>query len=139
MGFVRELNEGVKRIYSSMDEYKLEEPKYTDENDIVTLKLTNMSYSNNRNISRGTLEKITENYKTYNPTKKDIIDILLFHGDLTLDIIEKKSRSGLRAIQNNIKELINDGIVVKYSEKIRDRDALYGIIRPLSEHNKNKQ
>lgn len=133
MGFVRELNEGVKRIYSSMDEYKLEEPCYTDENSIVTLKLINASYSNDKNISREVLEKIAKNYKEYNSTKKAIIDKLLYHGDSTLEEIEKTSKSGLRAIQSNIKGLMDDGIVVRYSEKIRDKNAHYGILRPISE------
>ena len=137
MGFVRELNEGVKRIYSSMDEYRLDEPYYTDENDIVTLKLVNASYGNDKNISRDVLEKIAKNYKEYNATKKAIIDRLLFRGDCTLDEIEKANKSGLRAIQNNIKDLIDDGIVVRYSEKIRDKNAIYGITKPLSEHYKN--
>lgn len=133
MGFVRELNEGVKRIYSSMNEYRLDEPRYTDDNDIVTLKLINASYSNDKNISRNVLEKIAKNYMGYNSTKKAIIDRLLYRGDSTLEDIEKASIAGQRAIQNNIKDLINDGIVTRYSKKTRDKNARYGILRPISE------
>ena len=139
MGFVRELNEGVKRIYSSMDEYRLDEPCYTDDNNVVTLKLINASYSNDKNISREVLEKIAKNYGGYNLTKKDIIDRLLYHGESTLDEIKEASKSGLRAIQSNIKDLIDDHIVVKYSGKKRDKNARYGILRPISEYHKVKQ
>ena len=85
------------------------------------------------------LEKIAKNYGSYNLTKKDIIDRLLYHGESTLDEIKEASKSGLRAIQSNIKDLIDDHIVVKYSGKKRDKNAHYGILRPISEYHKVKQ
>ena len=40
-GFVRELNEGVKRIYADMKEQNLESPIYTETEQAVTLILKN--------------------------------------------------------------------------------------------------
>lgn len=125
MGYVRELNEGVKRIYSSMTESELSDPIYTDKDSIVTLRLENPIYSNEKSLPSALLEDIIEKLGTYNLTKKQIISFLLKYGHGTIAAISNFSQSGERAIRKNLDSLIKEGVVVRHSDKQRDKNAQY--------------
>ena len=129
MGYVRELNEGVKRIYSSMIEYKLSEAVYTDSDSIVTLKLENSVYKNERNLPAGLLDRISDKLKNYNATKKVIIGYLLKFGHGTILEISDFSKIGDRAIRNNLDDMIKDGIIFRNSNKQRDKNATYAFLQ----------
>lgn len=128
MGYVRELNEGVKRIYSSMMESELSDPIYTDKDSIVTLRLENPVYSNEKRLSSTLLEDIMERLRTYNRTKRQIISFLLRNGHGTMAEISNFSQSGERAVRNNLDSLIEEGVVVRHSDKRRDKNAQYTFI-----------
>lgn len=125
MGYVRELNEGVKRIYSSMSAYRLSAPTYTDKDSIVTLTLENSAYRNEKNLPIGLLDKISNNLSSYNKTKKAIIAFLLGHGHGTITEISQSTNIGDRAIRNNLDDMVQDGIVTRNSNKKRDKNAKY--------------
>lgn len=125
MGYVRELNEGVKRIYSSMMESELSDPIYTDKDSIVTLRLENPIYSNEKHLSATLLDGIMEKLGSYNPTKKQIISFLFRKGHGTITEISNFCQIGERAIRNNLDSLIEEGIVVRHSNKQRDKNAQY--------------
>ena len=72
-GYVRELNEGVKRIFSSMAQSMLPTPIYKDDNDIVTLILENKVAHNRRAISAGVKDTISSNWTNYNDTEQKMI------------------------------------------------------------------
>ena len=129
MGYVRELNEGVKRIYSSMNEYKLSEPVYSDENSIVTLKLENSTFLNEKSLPADLLDKISIKMKDYNTTKKSIVDYLLKHGSGTIANIAKSIKTGERATRNNLDSMIRDGIIFRNSSKQRDKNAEYAFVQ----------
>ncbi len=125
MGYVRELNEGVKRIYSSMSESRLSEPVYTDEDSIVTLRLENPAYRSEKRLPADFLKNITEKMGSYNLTKKSIISYLLMNGHATIRELAKHSDASDRTIRNNLDGLIVDGVIVRNSEKQRDKNAKY--------------
>ena len=56
-GFVRELNEGVKRIYADMKEQNLESPIYTETEQAVTLILKNNIEQRNKMTAKLTLDQ----------------------------------------------------------------------------------
>ena len=72
MEYVRELNEGVKRIYASMDALNLV-TKYIDKDDIVTLQLINNAYDNGRNIPDNFYNRLTQKMCDYGETKRQIV------------------------------------------------------------------
>lgn len=125
MGYVRELNEGVKRIYSSMTESELSDPIYIDKDSIVTLRLENPIYSNEKRLPSALLENVIEKLETYNLTKKQIISFLLKNGHGTIAEISNFSQSGERAVRKNLDSLIEEGIIIRHSNKQRDKNAQY--------------
>ncbi|MBR2587567.1 putative DNA binding domain-containing protein [Candidatus Saccharibacteria bacterium] len=125
MGYVRELNEGVKRIFESMSEHNLSEPIYSDQDSIVTLRLDNPIYLNEKKLSADLLEEISRKMASYNPTKKEIIDFLLRKGHGTILEISNSINMGERAVRNNLEAMMCDGIIVRKSKKQRDKNAIY--------------
>lgn len=129
MGYVRELNEGVKRIYNSMSEYKLAEPIYSDKDSIVTLRLENSTFLNEKSLPADLLDRISGKMASYNATKKAIIDYLLKHGYGTISDISKEIETGERATRNNLDSMVRDGIIFRNSNKQRDKNAKYAFIQ----------
>ena len=56
-GWVREMNEGVKRIYSEMESYFLHEPKYTEPGNKVVLTLKNNILSRHLRVNDKMMKK----------------------------------------------------------------------------------
>lgn len=125
MGYVRELNEGVKRIYSSMNLSKLKEPIYTDKDSIVTLILRNPIYLNEKQLPAQLLEKIMKKFPAFNHTKQKIINFLLEKGHGTIQEMADNFGVSDRAIRKNLDALILEKIVIRKSEKQRDKNANY--------------
>jgi len=67
MGFVRQLNEGVSRIYQSMEKSMLSTPEYVEKNGSVYLTLRNKISNHTKTISDVILKTIQENWATYKP------------------------------------------------------------------------
>ena len=125
MGYVRELNEGVPRIYGAMHESMLAEPCYSDKNNTVTLVLRNNVSDKKETILATVKERLGENWKSLNDSQRKIINILLneYQANLPkfvteLEIIEK-------SVRTNLKELIDLKIIEKVSKKLRDKNAIY--------------
>ena len=131
MGYVRELNEGVKHIYNSMSEYRLSEPIYTDNDSIVTLRLENSAYKNEKSLPAGLLDKISDKLSGYNMTKKTIIGYLLKFGHGTISEMAEFSNVGDRSIRNNLDDMVRDGIIFRNSEKQRDKNAQYAFVQKV--------
>ena len=125
MGYVRELNEGVARIYQSMNESELSEPVYTDQDSIVTLHLYNPIYLNEQHLSTNRFKSIVAELSHCNLTERRIIDFLLRNGHGTVAELAVFCQKGERAVRNNLDMMIAKGIVVRRSEKIRDKNAQY--------------
>ena len=119
-GWVRELNEGVKKIYSDMVEYGLDEPEYRNSANAVTLILKN-------NIAeRGT------NKTSFNPSNDVLSDVLndgLNESDRTLlDLImrapsetqswySEEAGFSIAKVQRIMKKLQEQGIIYRQGAK----------------------
>jgi ATP-dependent DNA helicase RecG len=125
MGFVRELNEGVKRIFASMSDLQLTEPIYEDKDDIVTLTLANTIFGNEKHIPSEILVKMNNDMENYGDTKRRVVLYLLQKGHGTINDIAETLDLSKRAIRNNLHSLIDDGIVKRNSDKQRDINAIY--------------
>lgn len=126
MGFVRQLNEGVSRIYQSMEKSMLSTPEYVERNGNVYLTLRNKISKHTKTISDSILKAIQDNWKSYNDTQKRILQYLFYHNQATIDelvevtgIHEKNVRLYLNQFMDNEK------ILDRLSEKQRDKNAKY--------------
>jgi ATP-dependent DNA helicase RecG len=125
MGYVRELNEGVPRIFSAMHQSMLAEPVYTDVNDTVTLTLRNKVTEHKETIHADVLSAIEKNWADFTSTQRSLVNHLFEHFEATLESLAESIQVSEQAIRNNLKKLETLGIVERLSEKQRDRFAIY--------------
>jgi len=125
MGYVRELNEGVPRIYRTMQEFMLASPEYTDINDTITLTLRNKVSDHKETILAEVLEQISEEWDLFNDSQRQIILLLFENQEATIEQMIKYVDVSDQAIRYNLKKLETLGVVERVSEKIRDPKAVY--------------
>ncbi|MBL7788936.1 MAG: putative DNA binding domain-containing protein [Chitinophagales bacterium] len=126
MGFVRQLNEGVSRIYQSMEKSMLSIPEYVEKNGNVYLTLRNKVSKHTKTISDSILTKIHENWHFYNDTQRRILQYLFYHNQATLsELIEATHihEKNVRQYLNHFIEIEN--ILDRLSNKQRDKNAKY--------------
>lgn len=97
LGLVKELNEGVSRIYEEMNEFFLDEPEYTyEDGDILKLTLKNNIVMRDKRVHE-TLqknEKIKNNWDLLSPIEKDILRFINDRGEAgTSDLMNYTGRS----------------------------------------------
>lgn len=85
MGFVRQLNEGVSRIYQSMEKSMLSSPEYVVRNGNVYLTLRNKISKHTKTIPDFILKVIEQNWFTYNDSQKRILQFLFYNNQATLE------------------------------------------------------
>lgn len=127
MKYVRELNEGVNRIYDSMKALNLSDPIYTDVDSIVTLTLENKVAKNRFSVNMDIMERIMLKWGTFSDTQKSIITCILAQGEITINELVKLIGVTDRAIRSNLKNLISNGFIEKKTDKKRDKNAKYAI------------
>ncbi len=125
MGYVRELNEGVNRIYQSMEKSMLSEPEYIDKDNIVTLILRNSIANNKKTIPSIVIDKISSDWKKFNSTQRKIVQYLFVNGYGTVSLISKKINIAERTVKNYLNILKKEKIVKRLSNKKRDKNAKY--------------
>lgn len=125
MGYVRELNEGVNRIYQSMEQSMLSEPKYVDSNNIVRLTLENKISGHKRTIPDDTMNYISKNWKEFKETERLIFHKLFKDQEATITELSQFCGVSEKAVRGYINQLINKNILLKDSDKIRDKNAKY--------------
>lgn len=126
MGFVRQLNEGVSRIYQSMEKSMLSTPEYIEKNGNVYLTLRNKISNHTKTISDKILKTIQDNWASYNLTQKRILQYLFHHNEATIkELVEVIGihEKNVRLYLNQFME--NEKIINRLSEKQRDKNAKY--------------
>ena len=124
-GYVRELNEGVPRIFNAMSKSMLAEPEYLNSHDTVTLTLRNQVASRRETIHADVLERIEETWELLNHSQRELVNCLLESFEATLESFAVHLQLSEQAVRYNLKTLIGLGIITKASDKIRDRNAIY--------------
>ena len=126
MGFVRQLNEGVSRIYQSMEKSMLSIPEYAEKNGNVYLILRNKISNPTKTIPDFILKKIMDNWKSYNETQKNILHYLFYNNQSTIEdlvVATGINEKTVRIYLNQFKD--DDNIIDRLSSKMRDKDAKY--------------
>lgn len=127
MWYVRELNEWVKRIYDSMKKSFLSEPIYLDKEHIVTLVLKNNVSKDEDTISEKTMKKIELIFNSLNDSEKQILNYILINKKWTIDDIGNNLNISEKMMRIYLWRFMDNGILFKDSEKLRDKSAFYKI------------
>ncbi len=125
LGYVRQLNEGVSRIYESMEKSMLSVPEYHEKNGNVYLILRNKISGHSKTIHNHVMEKIESEWVEYNETQRKIILYLFMYHNANLSEIVDYIKINENTIRNYLNKFIEDKLLDKLSTKQRDINALY--------------
>lgn len=123
--YVRELNEWTSRIFEAMQKSMLPVPEYTDKNNIVTLVLRNKVANHDATISEKTMNNVERKWGNFSPTEIEIIQYLFEHHTANIDELDTNIKKTETAIRSALNKLLESDILVKETNKIRDRNAMY--------------
>lgn len=125
LGYVRELNEGVPRIFDAMRQFMLAEPEYRDIENTVTLILRNKVTEHKETIFSETLERIENHWPELNQSQRTIIQLLFENQEMDISGFETSLAKTPQAVRYNLRRLIELEILERLSNKTRDPKALY--------------
>lgn len=125
LGYVRQLNEGVSRIYESMEKSMLSKPEYKEVNGNVYLTLRNKISGHSKTISQSVLEHIEREWETYNETQRSILQFLFFEYKATLVDFSMNLGVNKKTIRRYLNSFVTDNVIEKLSDKKRDINAPY--------------
>jgi ATP-dependent DNA helicase RecG len=125
MGYVRQLNEGVSRIYESMEKSMLSVPEYNVRNNNVYLILRNKISNHSKVISDEVILEIENKWGDYNNTQRKILVFLFMHCKGTLGDFSKYTSVNKNTIRTYLNDFIEKSIIKRKSKKERDINALY--------------
>lgn len=124
-GWVREMNEGVKRIYSEMEAAFLHEPKYSEPGNKVVLTLENNIVSRHLR-TRDSLEEQFSNFNDLNIDEQAIIHYMYNSGEkmTTARAVELTGRSR-SYIGKALQKLTEQGLLKWYGNSKNDKNQYY--------------
>lgn len=125
LGYVRQLNEGVSRIYEVMEKSLLAKPEYREQNNNVYLTLRNRVSTHEKMISMVVIKHIEENWANYNDTQQTILRYLFTNGAAILSEFVEYTGINQNSIRAYLNDFIKQGIIERQSVKQRDPNAKY--------------
>ncbi|OOF64249.1 ATP-binding protein [Rodentibacter sp. Ppn85] len=125
LGYVRQLNEGVSRIYESMEKSLLAKPEYKEQNNNVYLILRNRVSCHEKTVSLALMGYIENNWANYNETQHLILTYLFMHGATTLPELTEYTGINKNSIRSYLNQFIQQEIIERHSQKQRDTNAKY--------------
>lgn len=128
MSYVRELNEGVPRIYGAMQQSMLAAPEYKDVENTVTLTLRNNVTEHEETIYSETLERVESHWARLNKSQRQIVQLLFERQEMNVAGFETSLELTPQAIRYNLRRLVELNIIEKLSDKARDPEALFRFV-----------
>ena len=125
LGYVRQLNEGVSRIYESMEKSMLSTPEYHEKNGNIYLILRNKVSGHSKTIHDSVMEKIEKDWNKYNETQRKIFFYLFTQHKATLSEIVAFVEINENTVRGYLNKLIDDKLLDRISAKQRDINAVY--------------
>ena len=127
-GWVRELNEGVKRIYSDMKAFFLEDPIYSEPEQSVRLVLKNNIVMRNLRRKERALEYVSEDvWKQLDALDHDILAYMASNVEVSRSVLAQHVKKSGATITNHLRKLITMGIV-QPNGNVHDPSRTYSII-----------
>lgn len=128
-GYVRQLNEGVSRIYEAMEKSMLSMPEYKEQNGNVYLILRNRVSGNVRAIPISAMKTIEKQWNSYNETQQNILLYLSVNGHSTLSELVEYTQINANTIRSYLNQFITEELIERQSKKQRDINAVYAFKR----------
>lgn len=125
LGYVRQLNEGVKRIYQAMNQSMLSTPEYKESNDNIYLTLRNPIKENSGAVHKQLRDIIEQQWTSFNDTQRSILRTLFLKGKATLAELATDTEVNPNTLRVYLNTFIDEGILEKQSTKKRDINANY--------------
>ncbi len=127
-GWVRELNEGVKRIYSDMEEFFLDAPTYSEQEQSLKLVLKNNIVIRKMRQDIHTIESVDqETWAQLDEIERGIFSYLLNRGEANSATLSRHVSKSIGTVRNRLKHLMGMGLVKsngKTYDPTRTYDAL---------------
>lgn len=124
-GYVRQLNEGVKRIYEIMEKSMLSTPEYLVKNHNVYLLLRNKISVHSKAVSVELMKKVEQMWDRFNDTQKNILLFLFTQGSATVKGLSEFTKVNENTVRSYLNGFVIDEILVRQSTKKRDINAKY--------------
>lgn len=130
LGVVRELNEGVARIYDEMKEFFLDEPEYEENNNMI-LKLTlknNIAIRKER--KNGNLLKsinISDIWDELTVIEQQVLQVIFDNKEIKTSKISEVINRDVRATQRVLKKLETKNLIEWVGTSKRDPKGTYRI------------
>ena len=124
-GWVKELNEGVKRIYIDMENFILEPPVYSEPGNNVQLVLKNNIAMRSMRRVEEIINRITaERWRSFDALERKIVILVSNYDRCTMrDLIDYTEKSRV-TIQKRLKKLIPD-VIVEHKTSENDPQKFY--------------
>lgn len=131
-GWVRELNEGVKRIYSDMERFFLDAPVYSEPDEQVRLVLKNNIVMRTIRQEGRTLQNIgAENWKMLDDIERSILTYMMNKGPAKrMDLVRFTGKSA-GTVSNRLNHLMDIGLVESHGQK-NDPNRTYMILTQIT-------
>lgn len=127
-GWVRELNEGVKRIYSDMNKYFLDDPIYTEPGQAVRLTLkNNIVMRSIRQNDRAMGNVGMDVWKQLDDLEHQIVVFMASRTEVSRSQLEKITGKSTRPISNRLNHLLALGVIASKGAK-NDPKRSYSVI-----------
>ena len=127
-GWVRELNEGVKRIYTDMEKFFLDAPIYSEPEQSVRLVLKNNIVMRNLRRKDRALEYVGEDvWKQLDAVDRDILAYMSSNVEVSRSVLALHVKKSGATITNRLRKLISMG-VVQPNGNAHDPSRTYSIV-----------
>lgn len=127
-GWVRELNEGVKRIYSDMEKFFLDEPIYSEPEHSVQLILKNNIVMRNLRRKDRAVEYVGEDvWRQLDSLDRKIVAFMASNVETSRSTLEEYVKKSGGTITIHLRKLIKMG-VVEANGSVHDPGRTYSIV-----------
>ena len=129
-GWVRELNEGVKRIYTDMESFFLDPPVFSEPNGNTVLLTLNNNIAMRSVRRMEALESIsTADWAKLKPLDRDIVYYIANCGECTPRMLERLTGKSRQTLIQHLRKLSteNGGPIEEHSSSPRDPTKYYTI------------
>lgn len=131
-GWVRELNEGVKRIYSDMEKFFLDDPIYSEPEQSVRLVLKNNIVMRNLRKKDRTIESIGEDvWRLLDDTDRQILVFMSERREVTRMELQTLLKRSNAFISRRLVKLM-DMKIVRANGNTHDPKRTYAVVRSTS-------
>lgn len=130
LNLVKELNEGVKRIYIEMKKFFLDAPEYSEPNGrSVKLVLRNNIVMRSKRKTETLLKKdlLNDKWEGLNELEKQIIQAIHDRGKMTTSELAELILRDRKTVQRKLKQLQDLGLVTWIGTSVKDPKKVYVI------------